>query len=65
LEQMLDFKRRELKRLEDGEDIEAGGNLDRLRTDIQGFKEQLDSLAAHLARREGELQSLQRSIETS
>jgi actin cytoskeleton-regulatory complex protein END3 len=63
LDQMLDFKRRELRRLKDGEDIERGGNLDRVRNEIQSFKEQIDALADHLSRREEELRGLQRSIE--
>ena len=64
LEQMLDFKRRELIKLKDGEDIERGGNLDRVRNEIRMFKEQIDALAEHLSRREDELRNLQRSIET-
>ena len=64
LEQMLDFKRRELRRLKDGEDIERGGNLDRIRNEVQNFKEQVDSLAAHLSKREEELRNLQRAIES-
>lgn len=64
LEQMLDFKRRELRRLEDGENVEMGGNLDRIRNEIQSFKGQIDVLAGHLSKREEELKSLQRSIES-
>lgn len=64
LEQMLDFKRRELRRLKDGEDIEKSGSLERVRNEVQSFKEQVDALATHLARREEELRKLQRSIET-
>jgi len=64
LDQMLDFKRRELRRLKDGEDMERGGNLDRVRTEIQNFKEQVDALAGHLSKREDELRNLQRSIES-
>ena len=64
LEQMLEFKRRELNRLKDGEDIEKSGNLDRVRAEIQNFKEQVDALAAHLARRQEELRNVQQSIET-
>jgi hypothetical protein len=64
LDQMLDFKRRELRRLKDGEDIEKGGSLERVRNEVQSFKEQVDALATHLARREEELRNLQRSIET-
>ena len=63
LEQMLDFKRRELKRLKDGEDIERGRDLDQIRNEIQSFKEQVDALAVHLSRSEEELRNLQRSIE--
>ena len=62
-EQMLDFKRRELRRLKDGEDIERGGNMERIRNEVQSFKEQVDALATHLARREEELKRLQREIE--
>jgi actin cytoskeleton-regulatory complex protein END3 len=64
LEQMLDFKRRELRRMRDGEDIEKGGSIDRLRSEVQSFKDQIDALATHLSRREEELRTLQRSIET-
>ena len=64
LEQMLDFKRRELRRLKDGEDIERGENLDRIRNEIQSFKEQVDALAEHLSRREEELRNLQKSIQS-
>jgi chromosome segregation ATPase len=64
LEQMLEFKRRELNRLRDGEDIEKSGNLDRVRTEIQNFKEQVDALASHLASRQEELRNMQRSIES-
>ena len=64
LEQMLDFKRRELGRLKDGENVERGGNLDKLRNEVQSFKEQVDALQNHLAKREEELRNLQRSIET-
>lgn len=65
LEQMLDFKRRELKRLKEGGDIERGGNLDRIRNEIQGFKEQIEALAGHLSKREEELRNLQRSVEST
>jgi len=61
---MLDFKRRELRRMKDGEDIERGGNLDRVFNEIQTFKQQIDALAEHLSQRQDELQKLQRSIET-
>jgi polyhydroxyalkanoate synthesis regulator phasin len=61
---MLDFKRRELRRLKDGEDIERGGNLESLRGEVQSFKEQVDALENHLERRQDELRNLQRSIET-
>lgn len=64
LEQMLEFKRRELRKLKDGEDIERGGNLGRIRTEIQNFKEQVDALARHLEKREEELRSLQRYMES-
>jgi peptidoglycan hydrolase CwlO-like protein len=60
---MLDFKRRELRRLKDGEDIERGGNLERIRKEVQSFKEQIDAMAGHLAKREEELKRLQREIE--
>jgi Actin cytoskeleton-regulatory complex protein END3 len=61
---MLDFKRRELRRLKDGEDIEKSGDLDRVRQEVQSFKDQVDALAGHLARREEELRNLQNSIES-
>jgi actin cytoskeleton-regulatory complex protein END3 len=64
LDQMLEFKRRELRRLKDGEDIEKSGNLDRIRQEVQSFKDQVDALAGHLQRREEELRNLQRSIES-
>ena len=64
LDQMLDFKRRELRRLKDGEDIEKSGNLERIRKEVQSFKDQVDALEAHLVKREDELGNLQRSIES-
>jgi len=65
LEQMLDFKRRELQRLKDGKDIETSGNIGRLRNEVQSFKDQIDALASHLEKRQDELKTLQRSIETA
>src|ERR1700737_1387646 len=64
LDQMLAFKRRELRRLKDGEDIEKSGNLERIRKEVQSFKDQVDALEAHLVKREDELGNLQRSIES-
>jgi actin cytoskeleton-regulatory complex protein END3 len=63
LEQMLEFKRRELNRLKDGEDIEKSGNLSRIRVEIQSFKEQVEALASHLEKRQEELRNVQQSIE--
>jgi len=65
LEQMLDFKRRELQRLKDGKDIETSGNVGRLRNEVQGFKDQIDALSSHLEKRQEELKSLQRTIQSA
>ena len=64
LEQMLDFKRRELRRLKDGEDIERSRNLERIHMEIKSFKEQVDTLEGYLAKRQEEMRSLQRQIES-
>lgn len=65
LEQMLDYKRRELKDLELGEGkAKAGQILKQFQVDIAEVKEQLDGLQEHLRKREGVLQGLREQIDS-
>ncbi|KAI9683442.1 MAG: endocytosis defective- protein [Trizodia sp. TS-e1964] len=64
LEQLLDFKRREIRELESGEGrTKIGTNLQRLASEIDAVKEQIEGLEAHLQRREGVLSDLKREID--
>ena len=64
LEQLLDYKRRELRRLEDGEGLDtAGQSLQGFHDDIAAVKEQIDGLQDHLRQREAVLQGLRDQIE--
>lgn len=64
LEQMLDYKRRELKDLELGEGkAKVGQGLKGMADEIAMVKEQVDGLEAHLRKREGVLQGLREQIE--
>jgi hypothetical protein len=64
LEQMLDYKRRELKDLELGEGkAKTGQSLKAVSEEIATVKEQVDGLQDHLKRREQVLQDLRDQIE--
>ena len=65
LEQLLDYKRRELRDLENGEGkAKAGQGLKQFMDDIAVVKEQVDSLQEHLRSRETVLQDIRSQIET-
>lgn len=64
LEQLLDYKRRELRDLENGEgNAKAGQNLKQFQDEIGMVKEQVDGLQDHLRKREAVLQGLRDQIE--
>lgn len=64
LEQLLDYKRRELKDLELGEGkAKTGASLKSVADEIAMVKEQVDGLQEHLRKREGTLQDLRNQIE--
>ncbi|KAK4971890.1 endocytosis defective-related protein [Elasticomyces elasticus] len=64
LEQLLDWKRRELKDLELGEGrAKVGQGLKGVADDIQVVREQVEGLDAHLRKREEVLNDLKRQIE--
>ena len=64
LEQMLDYKRRELKDLELGQgNAKTAGSLKAVSEEIATVKEQVDGLQDHLKRREGVLQDLRDHID--
>jgi actin cytoskeleton-regulatory complex protein END3 len=64
LEQLLDYKRRELRELENGEGKAGGGqSLKQFQDDIGVVKEQVDGLQEHLRKREAVLQDLREQIE--
>ncbi|KAH8884771.1 actin cytoskeleton-regulatory complex protein END3 [Thozetella sp. PMI_491] len=64
LEQLLDFKRKELRDLEEGTGkSRTGGGLKGVAEDLQTVKEQVDGLEAHLRSRQEVLEQLQREIE--
>ncbi|KAK3071422.1 endocytosis defective- protein [Teratosphaeriaceae sp. CCFEE 6253] len=65
LEQLLDFKRRELRGMEgeDGKGKGAGGGLKGFQDDIAMVKEQVDGLQEHLRKREAVLGDLRSQIE--
>ncbi|KAF2456066.1 endocytosis and cytoskeletal organization protein [Lineolata rhizophorae] len=66
LEMLLDYKRRELRKLDDSEKGGAGGggkSLRSIREDIETVREQVQGLEAHLRSREGVLDDLKREIE--
>ncbi|QIX01150.1 hypothetical protein AMS68_006667 [Peltaster fructicola] len=63
LEQLLDYKRRELKDLENGEGkAKQGSSLKSFADEIAVVKEQVDGLQEHLRKREGVLQALKDQI---
>ncbi|OTA59239.1 actin cytoskeleton-regulatory complex protein [Hypoxylon sp. EC38] len=64
LEQLLDYKRRELRELEEGSGkAKTGSSLRGVADDLQTVKEQVDGLEAHLASRMQVLEQLRREIE--
>jgi prefoldin subunit 5 len=64
LEQMLDYKRRELRSLDEGSgSVEAGKGLKSVRDDLDMVKEQVDALEQHLRRREEVLEEVLREVE--
>lgn len=64
LEQLLDYKRRELRDLETGEGkSKVGASLKGVSDEIQTVKEQIDGLEAHLRSREQVLAELKQEIE--
>lgn len=65
LEQLLDYKRKELKDLESGagKGQGGGGGLKGVSDDLQTVKEQVEGLETHLASRQGVLDQLRREIE--
>lgn len=64
LDQLLDYKRRELKELEEGTGKSAvGGSLKSVSEDLQTVQEQVDGLEGHLRSREQILEQLRKEIE--
>ncbi|KAI0132466.1 actin cytoskeleton-regulatory complex protein END3-domain-containing protein [Xylariales sp. AK1849] len=64
LEQLLDYKRKELREMEEGNGkAKVGGNLRGVADDLQTVKEQVDGLETHLSSRLQALEQLRREIE--
>ncbi|EPE02515.1 eps15-like protein pan1p [Ophiostoma piceae UAMH 11346] len=64
LEQLLDYKRNEIRDLEDGAGkAKAGGSLKSVSDDLQTVREQVESLESHLRQREQVLDQLRRDID--
>ncbi|KAH8804754.1 endocytosis and cytoskeletal organization protein [Xylogone sp. PMI_703] len=64
LEQLLDYKRRELRDLEQGDGkVKIGSSLKGISDEISTVKEQVDGLEAHLKTRQEELERLREEIE--
>ncbi|KAG7287051.1 endocytosis defective- protein [Staphylotrichum longicolle] len=64
LEQLLDYKRKQLRDLEEGNGrSKTGGNLKSVSEDLQTVREQVDGLEAHLRARHEVLEQLRREIE--
>lgn len=64
LEQLLDYKRKQLRDLEEGNGkASGGGSLKGIQDDLQTVKEQVDGLETHLRSREQVLEQLRREIE--
>jgi len=64
LEQLLDYKRRELRDLETGDGkSKVGASLKGVADEIATVKEQVDGLEAHLKSRQQALSELQQEIE--
>lgn len=66
LDQLLDYKRRELRELEEGKGKSAvGGNLKTISDDLQTVREQVEGLESHLRSREQVLGQLRTEIEAA
>jgi hypothetical protein len=64
LDQLLDYKRKQLRELEEGGGAaKAGGNLKSVSEDLQTVREQVEGLEGHLRSREEVLEQLRREIE--
>ena len=64
LEQLLDYKRKQLRDLEEGNNNGGGGgSLNSVQDDLNTVKEQIDGLESHLRSREQVLDQLRREIE--
>ncbi|TPX18921.1 uncharacterized protein E0L32_011399 [Thyridium curvatum] len=64
LEQLLDYKRKELRELEEGSGkSKEGSSLKGIAEDLQTVREQVDGLETHLRTREQVLEQLRREIE--
>ncbi|KAL2144000.1 hypothetical protein VTI28DRAFT_9752 [Corynascus sepedonium] len=64
LEQLLDYKRKQLRDLEEGSGAsKPGGNLKSVSDDLQTVREQVEGLEAHLRSRQEVLEQLRREIE--
>lgn len=64
LDQLLDYKRRQLRDLEEGSGKDSGAtSLKGISDDLQTVREQVESLEAHLASRNQVLEDIRRQIE--
>ncbi len=64
LEQLLDYKRKELRDLEEGKGkSRTGSNLKSVAEDLQTVREQVEGLESHLRSRQQVLEQLRREIE--
>ncbi|KAG9246541.1 endocytosis and cytoskeletal organization protein [Calycina marina] len=64
LEQLLDYKRRELREMESGEGrTKEGAGLKGVREEIDTVKEQVDGLEGHLRSRQSVLEDLRQEVE--
>jgi chromosome segregation ATPase len=64
LEQLLDYKRKQLRDLEEGNGgAKAGGSLKSVSEDLQTVREQVEGLEGHLRGRQEALEQLRREIE--
>ncbi|KAI5781480.1 actin cytoskeleton-regulatory complex protein END3-domain-containing protein [Geopyxis carbonaria] len=64
LEMMLEYKRRELRELDEGGDsVQSGKSIKNVRDDLDMVKEQVDALEQHLRRREEVLKGLMAEVD--
>ncbi|KAK0701839.1 actin cytoskeleton-regulatory complex protein end-3 [Lasiosphaeria miniovina] len=63
LEQLLDYKRKALRDLEEGGSLGGGGSLKSVGEDLQTVREQVEGLEAHLRSRQQVLEQLRREID--